>query len=73
MCTRDGTDGEVFIPAIYAITGQEPGDGVRLGHSTDWQGGETAPVRGVGQRMFLADDEDLTIMELNELTFDGNA
>lgn len=69
MCTRDGTDGEVFIPAIYAICGEDTGDAVRLGHSTDWQGGDGTPVRGIGQRMFLVGDEDMTIMELDELSF----
>lgn len=70
MCTRDGTDGEVFIPAIYMITDDETDDAVRLGRSTDWRGGNGVPVRGAGQRMFLAGDEDISIMEISELTFD---
>lgn len=73
MCTRDGTDGEVFIPAIYVITGDDPGDAVRLGHSTDWQGGNQEPVRGVGQRMFLSGDDDIAIMDIQELKFDERA
>lgn len=72
MCTRDGTDGEVFIPAIYAIIHEGRDEAVRLGRSTDWQGGETGPVCGIGQRMFLVGDEDITIMELNELSFEEN-
>ncbi|MGA7802250.1 MAG: type VI secretion system accessory protein TagJ [Gammaproteobacteria bacterium] len=72
MSTRDGTDGEVFIPAIYAAGGQDLGDAARLGHSTDWLGGEGEPVRGTGQRMFLFGDEDISIMEVNELAFDEN-
>ena len=44
---------------------------MRLGRMTDWRGGEGGPVRGVGQRMFVVGEEDRSIMELKELTFNG--
>jgi type VI secretion system protein ImpE len=67
---RGGPDGEVFIPAIYGGAFAESDNRLRLGRMTEWRGGEGAPVSGVGQRMFVVGDEDRTIMELKELTFE---
>ncbi|MCC6126403.1 MAG: SciE type virulence protein [Pirellulales bacterium] len=68
---RGGPDGEVFFPTLYGGTFAETDDRFRLGRLTDWRGGDGAPMRGVGQRMFVVGDEDRTIMELKELTFEG--
>jgi type VI secretion system protein ImpE len=70
MVVSDGPDGEVFLPAIYPATRHRRDDQLRLGRGTDWQGNEGEPVRGVGLRMFLAGEQDRTIMELNEVRFD---
>lgn len=70
MIVRDGPDGEVFLPTLYAGSHAEPGDRFRLGRATDWRGGEGAPVRGIGQRTFLVGDEACPIMELETLTID---
>lgn len=67
LSVKDGPDGEVFFPAIYAETGDTPSDQARLGRSTDWIGGDGAPVRGQGQRTFLIGSADRTIMELETL------
>lgn len=69
MIVRDGPDGEVFLPCIYADTGKENEDGLRLGRATDWRGGSGAPMRGVGLRTYLVGDGTRTILELKELTF----
>jgi type VI secretion system protein ImpE len=66
---RGGPDGEVFLPAIYAGTGEVSDNLLRLGRMTDWRGGEGRPVAGLGQRMFVVGEDDRTIMELKELTF----
>lgn len=73
MIVRDGPDGEVFLPAIYAPTPsgeQEGDDALRLGRATDWYGVE--PVRGRGQRTVLVDEEDRTILSLRELAFEAS-
>jgi type VI secretion system protein ImpE len=70
MIVRDGPDGEVFLPTLYAGSHAEPGDRFRLGRATDWRGGEGEPVRGIGQRTFLVGDEACPIMELETLTID---
>lgn len=70
MVVRGGPDGEVFLPVLYSGSHAESEDPLRLGRSTDWRSVEGAPVRGIGQRMFLAGDGDLGIMELEEVTLD---
>ena len=70
MKVLDGPEGEVFIPALYAGTHQSADDQLRLGRGTDWVVVDNAPVRGIGQRMFLVGNQDLSIMQLEELTFE---
>lgn len=72
MVVRDGPDGEVFIPAIYAVRDGDVEDSARLGRSTDWnQLTDGGPVEGLGLRTFLVGDTDRTIMELGEISFTG--
>ena len=70
MSVREGPDGDVYIPAIYATgSGDETdgGDTLRLGRRTDWS--ENAPVRGIGQRMFLVGEEGVPINQLEAVVF----
>lgn len=71
MSVREGPDGEVFVPALYVPPDAAQPDPLRLGRATEWTGGEGAPVRGIGQRMFLAGEEGRTVMELTTLVFTG--
>jgi type VI secretion system protein ImpE len=66
-----GPDGEVYIPAIYDAADSDLPDHYRLGHGTDWTDDQAGPVRGIGQRVFLAGDEAYPIMEIAELSFAG--
>src|SRR5262249_60718948 len=52
MVVRDGPDGEVYLPTLYAGTHAAAEDGLRLGRATDWTGGGGAPGGGVGQRAY---------------------
>ena len=70
MIVREGPDGEVYLPTIYAGTFREADDQLRLGRATDWRGGDGAPTRGVGLRTFLAGDEGKSMLELKTLTFE---
>lgn len=71
MVVRDAFDAEVHIPAVYGTT-TGADDASRLGRRTDWVGGEPAPIRGVGQRVYLLDGErEAGIMELARVTFEG--
>jgi type VI secretion system protein ImpE len=71
MIVRDGPEGEVYLPSIYAPVTEDLPVTARLGRATDWVGGEAAPVRGVGLRTFLVGDEARTIMETTDIAFGG--
>jgi len=68
----DGPAGEVFMPTIYPLCGTEE-DRLRLGRRTEWEGDAGGPVRGRGQRTFLIGGNDLTILEIQQLTITGEA
>lgn len=69
MVVRGGPDGEVFLPAVYASAGPPTEDAARLARSTDWTGGDNAPVRGVGQRTYLVGEQARAIHEIREIRF----
>jgi type VI secretion system protein ImpE len=72
MVVRDGPDGEVYLPTLYAGTHREPDDRVRLGRATDWRGGDGGPVRGIGQRTFLVGEDTSPILEIKEISRGSN-
>jgi type VI secretion system protein ImpE len=69
MDCRGGPDGEVYVPALYHGTYRETDEALRLGRATDWRGEDENFIHGVGQRVFLTGDRDMSIMEINEITF----
>ncbi|MSP00684.1 MAG: tetratricopeptide repeat protein [Acetobacteraceae bacterium] len=68
MSVSEGPDGEVYVPAIYA-GGEPASDLLRLGRETDWTDPDAGPVRGIGQRVFLAGEDDIAIMDIGTLRF----
>jgi type VI secretion system protein ImpE len=69
ISVSDGPDGEIYVPAIYDCAERDLADDLRLGKATDWSQRNEGPVRGVGQRMFLVDDEALPLLSLQNLRF----
>lgn len=67
LIVRDGPEGEVFIPAIYANAGPPMSDQLRLGRVTEWKDDSDAPALGAGQRTFLVGDEAMPIMQMEML------
>lgn len=67
--TKDGTEGVVFMPALYLGAAPESDNALRLGRATEWieDGG---PVRGRGQRTLLVGEEAMTLTSLTTLVFD---
>jgi type VI secretion system protein ImpE len=63
-----GPEGTVYLPTLYLGTEPPPSAALCLGRETAWT--DTTPVRGTGQRVFLAGDEGLGIMGLTELHFE---
>jgi type VI secretion system protein ImpE len=68
LSVADGPEGDVYMPAIY-VADEPLNDALRLGRETDWRQGEVGLVRGAGQRLFLAGDEGLDLMNLTSLRF----
>jgi type VI secretion system protein ImpE len=73
LVVRDGPDGEVFLPVLYPGAAEEADDRIRLGRMTDWRGGDAAPIRGIGQRIFQVGEDDLPIMELKTVSFEQHS
>lgn len=69
MVVRDAFDAEIHMPVTYG-NHETADEASRLARRTDWLGGELLPVRGVGQRVFLVDNErELAMMEIDVLNF----
>jgi type VI secretion system protein ImpE len=71
MTVRNGPDGEVFLPVLYTDTAGDSDNQLRLGRATEWRGDAGSPIRGVGQRIFLAGSEDRPIMEIETLSINS--
>lgn len=67
--TVNGTNGEMFFPALYADSFRSDNDQVRLGRMTDWRDAGEEIYIGEGMRMFWSDGQDKPILELNEIVF----
>lgn len=65
--TVNGTNGEMFFPALYANSFKSDNDQVRLGRMTDWQDAGEEIFIGEGMRMFWYDGKDKPILELNTI------
>lgn len=62
-----GPIGEVFLPVLYPGSSAHPDDQVRLGRMTDWKDVGEGMALGVGQRLFLVDDEERSMLEVREV------
>lgn len=69
MVLADGTQQRGYVPVLYPQTHDHPDEQVKLGRLTDWRAAAGGPVLGVGQRVFLADDEEVAILEARHVTF----
>jgi len=61
--------GEVLLPVLSPFSWKHADDAVRLGRSTVWENNESGEAIPFGQKMYLADDEELPILELRTLQF----
>ncbi len=66
LVLRDGAAGNVFLPTLYAGSHEHADDQVKLGRKTEWIGPEGGPVRGLGLRTFLVNDDARTLLEWRE-------
>lgn len=65
----NGTNGEMFFPALYSGSWKSDNDAVRLGRMTDWRDlGEDVFV-GEGMKLFWMDGRDKSILDLKSIEF----
>ncbi|MGB7601186.1 MAG: type VI secretion system accessory protein TagJ [Candidatus Sulfotelmatobacter sp.] len=66
-----GTElGEVMLPVLSPFSWKHPDDAVRLGRATVWEENEAVDDQiPIGQKMWLADDEEIPFLELRSLEF----
>ena len=66
-----GTElGEVLLPVLSPFAWRHPDDAVRLGRSTVWEEQEGFDDQiPVGQKIWLADDEEIPFLELRSIEF----
>ena len=63
----DGQNGPVFMPALYPFSHEHADEEVKLGRKTEWTGGESSPVRGDGQKTYLAGEDVVGVLDIREL------
>jgi len=65
--TEEGPEGDVYLPSVYHRLPEKDPEPCLLARTTDWLASENAPVIGLGQKMFLYDDEAISILEIEQL------
>ena len=65
----DGATGDVYLPVLYVASHSEEDDQLRLGKITDWRGLGDGLAGGVGQKTFLADASEISILEIRDIEF----
>lgn len=64
--------GEVLVPALAPLSWRHPEDGVRLGRATEWEESADGEVCPVGQKLLVADEEEIPLLELRTIEFDAH-
>jgi type VI secretion system protein ImpE len=61
--------GNVHLPLLYPGSHEHSDNQVKLGRMTDWKSAEGGPVQGVGARVFLVDEDAMSLLDWRELVF----
>ena len=69
METDNGTNGDVFIPALYNDSWRSGDDAVRLGKVTDWRNAGEDVYVGEGTKLFAVGGAHKTILDLQTIEF----
>jgi len=65
----NGTNGEMFLPALYVNSWKSSDDQLRLGRSVDWRDVGDDLYLGEGARLFWADGKQLPSLDIKNITF----
>lgn len=63
--------GEVLLPVLAPLSWRHPDDAVKLGRTTVWQEDGQGDAVPLGQKIFLADDRHISLLELRALHFEA--
>ena len=66
----NGTNGEMFIPALYADSWKSDDDQIRLGRKTDWRDAGEELFIGEGLKLFWMDGAEKSILDIQTIEFD---
>jgi type VI secretion system protein ImpE len=66
---RNGTNGEMFFPALYSGSWKSENDQVRLGRMTDWRDAGDEVFVGEGTKLFWMDGKDKSILDIETIEF----
>jgi type VI secretion system protein ImpE len=69
----NGTNGEMFLPALYSGSWKSADDKVRLGRMTEWRDMGSDLYLGEGTRLFWMDGRDKSILEIETIEFKHEA
>lgn len=61
--------GQVLLPVLAPLSWKHPDDAVRLGRESVWVEDAVNGAIPAGQKMFVADDDSLPLLQLRELLF----
>jgi len=65
----DGTVAEVFLPTLYFDSSAHANDQVKLGRMTEWKAVGPALDLAAGLRLFIADNDEKTVLEMGSIEF----
>jgi type VI secretion system protein ImpE len=65
--------GQVLLPALAPLSSKHADDAVRLGRTTVWVEDSAYGAVPAGQKIYLADDTELPLLEIRDLEFQGAA
>ena len=69
IVTWEGLTTNCLLPVIYPDSASHENELVRMGKMTDWNNLGGGFFRGMGQHVFLIDDEEKGLLELRDVTF----
>src|SRR5262245_33734916 len=69
VCASGGPLGEVRLPVIYPGSSAHPDEAMKLGRLTDWIDLGQGLSRGIGQRLFLIDGQEIPMLDIEEISF----
>jgi type VI secretion system protein ImpE len=65
----NGTNGEMFIPALYSDSWKSDDDQIRLGRMTDWRDAGEELFIGEGLKLFWMDGTEKSILDIQTIEF----